>query len=196
MKTNLLKCLLMMMLTVAPLGVRATDEGALSNLDLTKLEKLASERVTVSLDKPMIEFAAKLLPKDDQDTQKLQTLIKNLDGIYVRVFSFADQKTYSESDVDALRKQLGTGWSRLVEVRGEDNVDFYVKRDGEKIKGFVLIAAEPLELTLVNIQGSIRPEQLNELEGFAGIPRGIFKPGKEKGEDKVPVPKDNDNTKK
>lgn len=196
MKTNLLKCLLMMMLTVAPLGVRAADEGALANLDLTKLEKLASERVTVSLDKPMIEFAAKLLPKDDQDTQKLQTLIKNLDGIYVRVFSFADQKTYSESDVDALRKQLGAGWSKMVEVRGEDNVDFYVKRDGEKIKGFVLIAAEPLELTLVNIQGSIRPEQLNQLEGFAGIPRGIFKPEKEKGEDKVPAPKDNDNPKK
>jgi hypothetical protein len=196
MNTNLLKYLLLMTLAVAPLGVRAADEGALANLDLTKLEKQASERVTVALDKPMIEFAAKLLPGEDRDAQKLQTLIKNLDGIYVRVFSFADRKAYSESDVDAIRKQLGANWSRLVEVRGEDNVDFYVKRDGEKIKGFVLIAAEPLALTLVNIQGSIRPEQLSELEGFAGIPRGIFKPEKEQGKDKDPAPKDDDNPKK
>jgi len=194
MKTNLLQYLLLMTLTVAPLTVRAADEGALSNVDLTKLEKQASERVTVLLSKPMIEFAAKLLPHDDGDTQKLQSLIKNLDGIYVRVFSFADQKAYAQSDVDAIRKQLGTGWSKMVEVRGEDNVDFYVKREGDKIKGFVLIAAEPLELTLVNIQGSIQPEQLSELQGFAGIPRGIFKPEKEKGDDKVPVPKDNGNT--
>ena len=194
MKTNLLQYLLLMTLTVAPLTVRAADEGALSNVDLTKLEKQASERVTVLLSKPMIEFAAKLLPHDDGDTQKLQSLIKNLDGIYVRVFSFADQKAYAQSDVDAIRKQLGTGWSKMVEVRGEDNVDFYVKREGDKIKGFVLIAAEPLELTLVNIQGSIQPEQLSELQGFSGIPRGIFKPEKEKGDDKVPVPKDNGNT--
>jgi hypothetical protein len=194
MKTNLLKYLLMLTLTVASLAVRAADAGALSNLDLTKLEKQSSERVTVALDKPMIEFAAKLLPHDGQDTQKLQALIKNLDGIYVRVFSFADQKAYAESDVDAIRKQLGADWSKLVEVRGEDNVDFYVKRDGEKIKGFVLIAAEPLELTLVNIQGSIRPEELSELEGFAGIPRGIFKPEKAKGDYPLPAPNDKNNT--
>ena len=185
-----------MLLTVAPWGVKAADEGALANVDLTKLEKQASERVSVTLDKPMIEFAAKFLPKDDQEAQEQQSLIKNLQGIYVRVFSFAEGKTYAESDVDAIRKQLGTGWSKLVEVRGEDNVDFYVQRDGEKIKGFVLIAAEPLELTLVNIQGSIRPEELSKLGGFAGIPRGIFKPEKEKGGDKVPAPSDNDKTNK
>lgn len=196
MRTNLLKNLLLMALTVAPLGVRASDEGAFSKLNLTNLEKRASERVSVTLDKPMLEFAAEFLPKEDPNTPKLRTLITNLDGIYVREFSFENGKAYSRSDVQAIRKQLRADWSKLVEVRGKENVDFYVKRDGKKIKGFVLIDAEPSELTLVNIQGSIRPEQLSELEGFAGIPRGIFKPDKEKEKDKVPTSKVNNKTKK
>src|SRR5208282_676936 len=169
MKTTLLKCILLLALAGACLGGRALGQSALSGLDLTNLEKQASERVSITPDKPMIEFASKFMDKEDGDAEDLQTLIKNLEGIYVRVFSFEKGKSYSEADVDKIRKQLGPDWSRLVEVRGQENVDFYVKRDGEKVKGFILIAAEPAELTVINIQGSIRPEQLSKLEGFAGI---------------------------
>jgi hypothetical protein len=54
-------------------------------------------------------------PPLDLEEASLQTLIKNLDGNYVHVFSFADRKAYPESDVDAIRKQLGAAGSRLVE---------------------------------------------------------------------------------
>ncbi len=198
MKTKLLKYLLLIAFVGAPWLARASGEGVLANLDLTNLEKQASERVKITLDKPMLDFAARFLEKDDPDTEKVQTIIKDLEGIYVRVFSFEHGKAYSETDVDNIRKQLGPDWSRLVEVRGRENVDFYVKRDGEKIKGFILISAEPSELVLVNIQGSIRPEQLNELEGFAGIPRGMFKSdkAKEKGKNKpLTSPKENSDAK-
>ncbi len=198
MKTKLLKYLMLIALAGAPLGACASGEGPLAGLDLTNLEQQASERVTITLDKKMIEFAAKFLSKDDPDIKELQPILKDLDGIYVRVFSFEHGKRYSESDVDNLRKQLGADWSRLMEVRGEENVDFYVQRDGEKIKGFILIAAEPSELAVINIQGNIHPEQLHQLEGFAGIPRGIFKSEKarEKGKDQKLSPKHNGNTNK
>ncbi len=196
MKTKLLKYLMLIALAGTPVGTRAADAGALAGLDLTKLEKQASERVTITLDKQMIAFAAKFLSKDDADMQELQPILKELDGIYVRVFSFKQDKGYSESDVDNLRKQLGPDWSRLMEVRGKENVDFFVQRDGEKIKGFILIAAEPSELAVINIQGSIRPEQLSQLEGFGGIPRGIFKSEKaqEKGKNRKSSPKQSGNT--
>ena len=196
MKINLLKYLLLTMLAVGPLGARASDDGVLTKLDLTNIEKQASERVTVTLDKSMLEFAAGFLPKEGSDTKKLQNLITNLDGIYVRDFSFDGGKAYSQSDVEAIRKQLPASWSKMVEVRGKENVDFYVMRDGDKFKGFFLIDAEPSELALVNIQGSIRPEQLSELQGFAGIPNGIFKQEKDKRKDKDPAPKNNDDGKK
>lgn len=196
MKTNLLKYFLLTALAVVPLGVRASDEGVLEKLDLTKLDKQASERITVTLDRSLIEFAVEFLPKDDPDTQKVQNLISNLDGIYVRCFTFEDGNTYSKSDVEAIRKQLPAGWSKMVEVRGDQDVDFYVMRDGKKFKGFFLISAEPSQVALVNIQGSISPEQLSQLEGFAGIPKGIFKHAKDKEKDKDPAPKDNDDAKK
>lgn len=178
MKTNPLKYLLLTALAAIPLGVRASDGEVLTNLDLTNLEQRASERVTVTLDKSMLEFAAEFLPDKDENTGKLRNLVTNLDGIYVRDFSFDDGKTYPKSDVEAIRKQLPAGWSKLVEVRGKEDLDLYAMREGGKIKGFLAIDAEPTEVALVNIQGSIRPEELSELEGFAGIPKGIFKPDK------------------
>lgn len=186
MKTKLLKrALLALACFLVSWGWSASGEGGpLTGLTLSKLEKQASERVTITLDKPMLEFAAKFLSKDDPDTEQVRNIVKNLEGIYVRVFEFKEDKAYTDSDLAGIRRQLGSDWSRMVEVRGDENVDFYVKRDGDKIKGFVLICAEPRELVLVHVAGSIRPEQLSELEGFAGIPKGILHSDKSKSKAK------------
>ena len=193
MKAKLCKCLILLSLAGAPFMVRASNEAPFAGLDLTNLEKQASERVIISLDKQMIAFTASFLSKEDPDLRKI---IQNLEGIYVRCFTFEHEKAYSSSDVEAIRKQLGSDWSRLVEVRGHENVDFYVKRDAERIKGFVLIAAEPSEVTVINIQGNIQPEELKGLEGFAGIPKGILKPEKETEKDKTPSPEEKAHPKK
>ncbi len=154
-------------------------------LDLTSFEQRADERVSITLDKDLLGLAARFLPQDDEDTGKVRALIKNLDSIWVRTFKFEHDQGYSTNDLENLRKKLGADWSRMVEVRGKDNVDFFVKKSGDKIQGFTIITAEPRELTVISIQGSLRPEQLSELEGFAGIPRGLWKP-KEKQETEKP----------
>lgn len=189
MKTTPLKYLLLAALASIPLGLRASGGAILANLDLKSLETQANERVTVTLDKSMIEFAAEFLPDNDPNTPKVRNLITNLDGIDVRVFGFEDGNTYSKSEVEAIRKQLPAGWSKLVEARGEEDLDLYAMRDGKKFKGFFLIDAEPSShVVLVNVQGSINPCQLKELEGFAGIPKGIFKDSKEKAKGKDCAP--------
>jgi len=38
------------------------------------------------------------------------------------------------------------------------------------VQGIVVIAAEAKELTVVNIQGNIRPDQIQKLSGKLGIP--------------------------
>ncbi len=141
--------------------------------NLDQLAKDAEESVTVTLDRSLIELALKFLPKSDPDSAKVRQAVQGLNGIYVRSFQFKNEGAYSPSLVDSMRKQLiGPGWSRIVEVRGKDeNVDVSLHQDGEKILGLVIISAEPKELTVVSINGDIRPEQLSELEGFAGIPR-------------------------
>ncbi len=182
MNTRILKWL-MILLASAPLARIAWAEEAPLALDLKHLETQAVERVTVTMDKQLLDFAARFLPKKDPDTQKVRALVKDLDAISVRNLEFDRDGVYSAADLEKVRQQLaGPGWSKMVEVRGGENVDFYVKKDGEKILGFTIISAEPKELTVVTIQGAIRPEQLADLEGFAGIPEGLFKsPKKGKG---------------
>jgi hypothetical protein len=88
------------------------------------------------------------------------------------------------ADVDALRSQLQSpAWGRLVGVRSKhgENVDVYFKDGGNgRLGGIVVIAAEPKELTIVNIIGTLDPEKLADLGGEFGIPR--FERSRTRGE--------------
>ena len=91
-----------------------------------------------------------------------------------------------ESDLDALRNQLKSpGWSRIVGVKSKkdgENAEVYLKSENGGITGLAVIAAEPKELTVVNIVGSIQPEDLRDLGGRFGIPK-VDLGKKEKKED-------------
>jgi hypothetical protein len=44
-----------------------------------------------------------------------------------------------------------------------ENVDMYILVEDDRTQGFALIASEPRELTIINIVGSIRVEDLPRL---------------------------------
>jgi hypothetical protein len=155
---------------LAPLWAQ---EFKLPNLD--RLADKAEESTVVTLDKSMLQLIGKF-DKDDPDTRKL---IAGLDGIYVRSFEFAAEGDYSPADVEAVRSQIQSPpWSRLVGVRSKrhgDNVDVYFKDAGNgQLGGIVVIAAEPRELTIVNIVGTLDLDRLADLGGDFGIPRLEF----------------------
>jgi len=144
--------------------------------NLEKLGAKAEESVDVTLSGSMLRLAARFISDKDADTANLRKLIAGLDGIYVRSFTFARDGEYNMADVDALRAQVqAPSWSRVVGVtskRTNNDVDVYFKIGaGEKLGGIVIIAAEPRELTIVNIAGTIDPDQLVELSGEFHIPR-------------------------
>jgi hypothetical protein len=130
----------------------------------------ASEHVEVTLDKNMIQFAAGFLSDRNPQTARVKALVAGLQGIYVRSLSFDKPGAYSRADVQKIQSQL-KGWNKIVEVHeaGEDT-GIYVKTDGQKIQGVVIVAAEANELTLVNIVGTLRLEDLKDLSGQFGIP--------------------------
>lgn len=147
------------------------DPGGL----LKKLSARASNAVDVNLDQSMLQFAGGFLDPKDPQQAKAKKIIANLKGIYVHSYEFDKAGEYTPQDVEALRAQVqGPNWSRVVNVRsktdGED-VTVYFKKEGNDFKGLVVIAAEPMELTFVNIVGPIRPEDLSELGGQFGIPK-------------------------
>jgi len=156
--------------------------------DIEKLSAKAKETVEVTMDGPMLRWASKFLSADDPEEKKCARLVANLKGIYVRSFEFDKEAEYSAAEVEALRSQVrGPGWTRVVGVRSEhdgDNVDVFFKLEGDKMSGIVIIAAEPKELTFVNIVGPLELDQLADLGGEFGVPKLDAKSlSKEKKED-------------
>jgi hypothetical protein len=167
------------------IGVLATavivlSAGAVQAQDITipvNIEKLASkavDTVNVTVDGALLQLAGKFLSQEDPEQKAVKSLIGGLKGIYVRSFEFAKPGEYVPADLEALRSQLkAPAWARMVNVRstrGGENVDVFLKMDGEKIAGLVVIAGEAIRLTIVNIVGSIDLEQLASLSGNFGIP--------------------------
>jgi hypothetical protein len=118
-------------------------------------------------------LASGFLSKDDPDEAQVKKVIGKLKGIYVRSFEFEKEGQYSMSDVQAMRAQLkGPNWSRIVGVKSikGQNTEVYLLKNGDQIAGIVVLDAEPKELTIVHVDGSISPEELSRLGGHLGIP--------------------------
>ena len=169
MKRSLLK---LAIIAIAAAPVWAAEDFKLP-VNLEKLAEHATESVDVTLDQSMLSLAGGFLSKDDPDEAQVKKLIGKLKGIYVRSFEFDKEGQYSMSDVQAVRSQLkGPNWSRIVGVKNikGENTEVYILKNGDQIGGIVVLDAEPKQLTVVHIDGSISPEELSRLGGHMGIP--------------------------
>jgi hypothetical protein len=172
-KSLRLICLLLLISCAAALTAHAQDvKLQLGSLD--KLEGRASDSVDVTLDGPMLHLAEKFLDPRKPDQAAVKELLSGLKGVYVKVFSFDKEGEYSAADVDFVRTQLrAPGWSRMVGVKSKregDNVEVYTILSGSQISGMAVIAADPKQLTVINIVGLIDLEKLVKLSGKLGIP--------------------------
>ena len=165
-------------------GLSSAQDAKLKISQLDRLASKADETVDVNLDSSLLQLAAKFLSNAKPDEAKAKELISGLKGVYVRRFEFNEDNAYSNEDINGIRSQLqGPGWVKLVGVhskRDKENVDVFTLPAGEKINGLAIICAQPKELTVVNIVGTIDLEKLSELEGQFGIPK-LGLEGAEKG---------------
>ena len=144
-------------------------------MNIEKLSAKARETVNVTVDGPLLQLAGKFLSSNDADEVQVKKLVESLKGIYVRSFEFDKDGEYSKAELESLRSQLrAPAWTQIIGVRGKEegeDVDVFVKQEKGQIAGLVVIAAEPKELTLVNIVGRIDLEQLAKLGRQFGIPK-------------------------
>ncbi|HEY7544005.1 MAG TPA: DUF4252 domain-containing protein, partial [Blastocatellia bacterium] len=136
------------------------QDGRLKFDALSHLEAKASETVDVNLESPLLQLIPKL-PFGGEE-KIVRELVAGLKGVFVRHYEFEKSGEYTESDLEAVRAQV-RGWSKIVGVRskrGEETVEVYTLMDGSKIAGLLVLAAEPRELTLVNVVGTIDLERL------------------------------------
>lgn len=160
-----------------------------AQLRITGLDGLASkakESVDITLDSSMLQMAGSFLSSagKGKDVANMKDLLGGLKGITVKSFQFKETGQYRIEDLEPIRTQLRSpGWSRIVNVQSKDeSSEIYTRTEQGKIVGFAIIAAEPKELTVVAIDGTIDLNNLSKLEGL-GIP-AIAIPGQGKDQNK------------
>ncbi len=143
--------------------------------EFSALAQKATESVVITLDPSLLAMAARFLDGNDPKDAATREIIKGLQGIYVRSYTFDQDFAYSPADLEAVRNQLSApGWNRLVRTRSTKthaDVDIYIMVIDQAASGLALIASEPREFTIVNIVGSIDLDKLHKLEGQFGVPK-------------------------
>jgi hypothetical protein len=168
MKPKLLVAFLLLSMLAARDGFA---QGARLQLNsLSRLADKAKEVVDVNLDESMLQQASALGGK--RPDAQTQAVLEGLRGVYVKSFEFTAPGGYTDADVEMVRAQLkAPGWSRIVSVRDKGELaEIYLWSDGKNNGGLAIIAAEPNELTVVNLVGRINIAQLGALGGQLGIP--------------------------
>jgi hypothetical protein len=160
-------------LAVAHENPPPAEPGRLILPDFRELETRASECTVVTVGPWLLHFASRFADNHDPDGAATRRVLANIRSITVHSYEFDSDFVYSQADVEAVRAQLrGPNWNRLAQVRGKDrnNVDVYVSMEDDRTTGFAVISAEPRELTIVNVVGSISPEDLQRLSTHLDIP--------------------------
>ncbi|HEX5458779.1 MAG TPA: DUF4252 domain-containing protein [Steroidobacteraceae bacterium] len=165
-------------LLALPALAAAADPGRLQLPDFSALSKKATQSVDISLGPSLLQLASGVISDDgngDTNAAAVNDLIKGLKGIYVRSYTFDRPGEYSKADVKALQSQLlAPGWISVIsthDLKQGNDVNIYLRRDGDHTDGVAIIAAQPRQLTIVNIVGAIDLARLARLQGQFGVPR-------------------------
>jgi hypothetical protein len=139
------------------------------NLDLSAVAAKATTKNEVTLEGTalqMIRQAASANKEDKGKAGDLAKIFSGVDGVAVRNYEFAKEGEYSDRDLEPLRQQVGngSGWSRIVNVKEpNESTEIYVFSQGDKPSGMLIINAEPKELNVVHISGTVQLAQLQDI---------------------------------
>jgi hypothetical protein len=141
--------------------------------DFKSLDKLgvnAKESTNVTLDGDTLKLASGIFGNDDPS---MKSLVDNLRGIYVRSYEFEKTGQYDVADLAPLRAYLKSPrWNKVVEVKETTELsEIYIQKlPNNKLGGVAIINAEPMEVTVVYINGILNVSDLARLGGNMGIP--------------------------
>ncbi|HEY1760847.1 MAG TPA: DUF4252 domain-containing protein [Bryobacteraceae bacterium] len=133
------------------------------NLNFDAFAKNATEKTELNLEGPMLDMLKQTLLKG---AGKDPNAYASVTEIGVHSYEYAKAGDYSGAAVAALRDQVTAagGWSTLLSTKDkDDDTAIYVFMQGDKPAGFLLINAEPKEVNVIHVAGSIELARLQEL---------------------------------
>ncbi len=136
---------------------------------LKGLEAKAKESTDINLGPEQIQL---LMGFSGEGSKELLGLGKSIERVQVKTFEFDKEGMYNIADAESLRAKLKSAdFVPLISVKEKGGFTEIVMRKGPKgMRGFVIVAAEARELTVVNIVGDLDLASLGKLTGKFGIP--------------------------
>lgn len=133
----------------------------------------ATSRTEFTLDRPMIQFASKMMNKDDESTRRV---LAGLNSISVHSFGYREPGLYSPMDVEMIRKQFhAAGWEHMVSNKPRIDKtgmsDLWIQFRGTEVTDVALLVSGPTQLAFVQFDGTVKPLDLLHLSGHMGIPK-------------------------
>ena len=98
-------------------------------------------------------------------TPRRRRCIKGLKGVRINIYSTEGQVTPAMEQSTTVKSMLqGQKWEPIVQVNEDDEqVQIFMKADGEGMQGLTVMVVDPEEAVFVNILGSIDPDQLGKV---------------------------------
>jgi hypothetical protein len=148
---------------IAPLGSAQKLE-----LKLDAIAAKASDKAELDLDGALLKLALPqgLSKKDKDGKTPAGDLLSGVQEIHVRHYEFEKAGTWSDQDLEPLRKQVseGSGWSRVLNVKEKgESAEVFVLNQGGKVSSCLILAAEAKELSVVYLMGTLTLAQMKEL---------------------------------
>jgi hypothetical protein len=139
-----------------------------------RLKHQASNVVDLNLSKDLLGLGAGFLGGDKGDGDKVKKLVEGLNNVVIHSLEFEKEGVYSDADVTQIIHEMDTpGWKLVVsadEKKGHEISRIWLKATGNgELGGLRIMSAEAKELSVIEITGKIRLEDLKELGGL-GIP--------------------------
>ena len=154
---------------------------------LKGLEAKAKQSTDINLGPEQIQL---MMGFSGEGSKELQGLGKSIERVQVRSFEFDGEGMYSLEDMETLRQKLkSSDFVPLISVKDRKSFTEIVMRKGPQggMRGFVILTAEPHEVTVINIVGNLDMQSLSKLTGKFGIPNiqmgPVNKGGKKKEND-------------
>lgn len=177
----------------AVIALLAAAAASGQRLDLSALDKLAdkaSESANITLDGDRLKQGAGFVSQHLEGKAGAKEALATLEGVFVRNFEFENEGAYSRADLEPIRQQFKqAGWSRMVEVKEKnEHVEIWSFQAAGKPGALAILAAEPKEVSVVNIVGNTDLSTLSKL-GLGNAAKGL-KPATPPPPPPPPAPRD------
>jgi hypothetical protein len=145
-------------------------------IDLKTLDQFAAKaksKTEINMDESMVKSASDFLNQEKKDEAAVKKSVQNLKGFFLRSYEFDENGPFKFKleDLKPILDQIkGPNWTSFLRTQEDDEqTEIWFHRTNGQIDGFLLVSAEPGEITVINAVGATSLEDLSALGQFGNL---------------------------